>query len=84
MLRSDMNEAEVILLEVTLAARRGRGGRRRQPIEAFGLEDTPDAVAVEMRQEVGEDEGQVIERNAGGTPQLADDRPLLFGRLPGQ
>src|SRR3954449_9053307 len=46
-----MDKAEVIVLEAALAF----GGLRRcwlgATIEAFGLEDAPDAVAVEMRQE---------------------------------
>src|ERR1700709_1930795 len=40
--------------------------------------------ALRMRQEVGEDEGEVVEREAGGAAQGADDGTLLLTRLPGQ
>src|SRR3954453_9172153 len=60
MLDVDMHEAEVIVLESAQAF----GGLRwcwlGPAIEAFGLEDAPDAVAVEMRQEMGNDKRQVI------------------------
>src|SRR3954447_11156678 len=37
-----------------------------------------------MRQEVREDEGEIVEREAGGAAQGADDGALLLARLPGQ
>src|SRR3954471_16649023 len=58
----DVNEAEVVLLERALAL----GGALRNglgpAVQALGLEDTPNAVAVEVRQKVADDKGQVIER----------------------
>ena len=42
------------------------GLRRRQAAQALGLEDAVDGVAVEVRQEVGDHEGEVVERKAGG------------------
>jgi hypothetical protein len=37
-----------------------------------------------MGQEVADHEGKVVEREAGGATQLADDGALLFAGLPGQ
>src|SRR5689334_14886321 len=53
-------------------------------IEALGLEDAPDTVAVEMRQEVCNDKRQVIEGEVGDPAQRADNGALLLGGLPGQ
>ena len=50
-----MHEAEVIVLEGALAFGGLRRCRFKATVEAFGLEDAPDAVAVEMRQEMGDD-----------------------------
>src|SRR3954470_5096581 len=79
-----MDKAEVIVLEAALAF----GGLRRcwlgATIEAFGLEDAPDAVAVERRQEMGDDKRQVIEREVGDPAQRADNGALRLGGLPGQ
>ena len=58
--------------------------RRRQAAQPFGLEDAVDRIAVEMRQEVRDDEGEIIERKAGGLAQGADDGPLFLGGFPGQ
>jgi hypothetical protein len=52
--------------------------------QARRLEDAVDVVPVEVRQEVGDDEGEVVEREAGGAAQLADHGALLLARLPGQ
>src|SRR3954451_4013651 len=80
----DVREAEVIVLEGTLAF----GGlcryRLGAAIEAFGLEDAPDAVAVEMRQEMGNDKRQVVEGKVGDPAQRADNGALRLGGLPGQ
>src|SRR4051794_37279082 len=79
-----MDKAEVIVLEGALAF----GGLRRcwlgATIEAFGLEDAPDAVAVEMRQEMADDKRQVIEGEVGDPAQRADNGALRLGCLPGQ
>jgi hypothetical protein len=61
----------------------GRGGRR-PAAQARGLEDAVDVVAVEVRQEVGDHEGEVVEREAGGPAQGADHGALLLAGLPGQ
>src|ERR1700759_1636694 len=52
--------------------------------EGIVLEDAPDAVAVEMRQEMGDDKCQVIEGEVGDPAQHADNGALLLGGLPGQ
>jgi hypothetical protein len=80
----DVHEAEVIVLEGAFAF----GGLRRcwlgAAIEALGLEDAPDAVAVEMRQEMCSDKRQIIEREVGDAAQRADNGAFLLGCLPGQ
>src|SRR5690348_12244144 len=80
----DVHEAEVIVLEGALAFGGLRRGRFGAAIEARGLEDAPDAVAVEMRQEMCNDKGQVIEREVGDPAQHADNGALRLGCLPGQ
>src|SRR4051794_30781598 len=80
----EMDEAEVVLLEGALAF----GGlcryRLGPTVQPLGLEDAPDAVAVEMRQEMGNDKRQVIEREVGHPAQGADNGALRLGGLPGQ
>src|SRR3954466_9945205 len=80
----DMNKAEVIVLEAALAFGGLRAWWLGATIEAFGLEDAPDAVAVEMRQEMGNDKRQVIEGEVGDPAQRADNGALRLGCLPGQ
>jgi hypothetical protein len=78
----EVHEAEIILLEG--ASLPFSLLRRWQPPQAFGLEDAIDGIAVEMRQEMRDHEGEVIERKAGGAAQRTDDRPLFLGGFPGQ
>ncbi len=78
----DVDEAKVVVAEGNLAFGRAFGERLCPSVQTFGLEDTPDAVPVEVRQEVGDDEGEIIEREVGGAPQAADDGTLFFGGLP--
>ena len=77
-----MHEADLVVLERTVRFARALG--RRQAVEAFSLEDAVDGVPVQMRQEVRENEGEIVEREAGGAAQGADDGALLLARLPGQ
>jgi hypothetical protein len=56
---------------------------RWEAVQPFGSEDTVDGVPVEMRQEVRDDEGKVVEREAGGAAKGADDGAFLYVRLPG-
>src|SRR5215213_4192264 len=79
-----MDEAEVVVLERALAFGRLCRYWFGPAIEAFGLEDAPDAVAVEMRQEMGDDEGQLIEGEVGDPAQRADNGPLVLRCLPRQ
>ena len=53
-------------------------------VQALGLEDAPDAVAVEVWQKVRDNECEVVEREVGGAPQGANDGALLLGSFPGQ
>lgn len=84
MLDVDMDKAKVVVAEGTLALGGTVRGRLFPAVQAFCFEDAPDAVAIEMRQEMRDDEGEVIEREVGGTPQRADDGALLFCGFPGQ
>src|SRR5690348_15230198 len=84
MLDVDVHEAEVIVLEGALAVGGLRRGRFGAAVEARGLEDAPDAVAVEMRQEMADDKCQIIERKVGDPAQPADNGALRLGCLPGQ
>ena len=81
-LHVQVHEAELVLLEL----RRGPlgPGGRRPAAQARGLEDAVDVVAVEVRQEVADHEGEVIQREAGGATQRAYHGALLLARLPGQ
>jgi hypothetical protein len=80
----DVDEAEVIVFEGALALCGPLRHRLGAAVQPFGLEDTPDAVAVEVRQEVAHDKGQVIEGEVSGPAQGADHGAFLFGGLPGQ
>ena len=82
MLDVDVNEAEIVILES--AALPFALLRRRQAAQAFRPEDAINGIAIEMRQEVRDDEGQIVEGKAGGLAQSADDRPFLLGGFPGQ
>ena len=84
MLDVDVDEAEVVVSERALAFGGAFGEGLWPAVQPFDLEDAPDAVAVEVRQEVADDEGKVIEWKVGAAPQGADDGALLLGRLPGQ
>ena len=83
-LEVDVDEAEVVVMECALALGGLVGDRLWSAVQSFGLEDAPDAVAVEVRQEMRDDEGEVVEGEIGRASQGADDGALLFGRLPGQ
>ena len=78
----DVDEAEIVVLERAALALALL--RRRQTAQAFGFEDAVDRIAVEMRQEVRDDEGQIIERKAGRAAQSTDDGPLFLRGFPGQ
>jgi hypothetical protein len=80
----DMNEAEVVVAELPRTPGRTLRGCGTTSVQPLGLEDAPDAVAVEVRQEVPDDEGQIIEGEVGPFAQQADHRAVLRGGLPGQ
>ena len=84
MLDVDMDEAEVIVLEGALAFSRLCRCRLGAAVQPLGLEDAPDAVAIEMRQEMADDKGQVIEGEVGEPTQCANNGALLPGGLPGR
>jgi hypothetical protein len=70
-----MHEAEVVFLKLLGDLPGDRGNR--QPAEPFGFQDTVDAVMVEVRQEVLQREGEVVECEAGHAAQVADNSALL-------
>ena len=51
-------------------------------MDAFRLEDAPDAVAIKVRQEVTDNKGRVVEWEVGGSPHSTNDGPLFLGCLP--
>lgn len=79
----DADDAEVVVAERALALGRLVEHGLGPSVQAFGLEDAPDAVAVEVRQEVADDEGEVVEWEVGAAPQGADYGALFLSRLPG-
>jgi hypothetical protein len=81
-LHVQVHEAEPVLPELGRGPL-GRGGGR-PAAQPLGPEDAVDVVAVEVRQEVGDDEGELVEREAGGATQGAHHGALLLGGLPGQ
>lgn len=80
----DMNEAQVVVAELALAADGMGAGCRWAPVESLGPEDVPDAVAVEVGQEVPDNEGQLIEAEARWSAELADNGALFLFGAPGQ
>jgi len=80
----DVHEAEVVVTEGAVALGEFAGGGLWPAVQVLCLEDALDAVAVEVRQEVADDEGEVVEREVSGASQGADDGALLFGCLPVQ
>jgi hypothetical protein len=80
----DVDEAEIIVPEDALASDGPLGSGRAPAAQPLSFENAPDAVAVQMRQEVGHYEGEVIEGEVGGPAQGADDGALFLGSLPGQ
>lgn len=53
-------------------------------IEASILENAPDAVTVQVRQEMPQDKGQIIKAEFGCLAQMANDRPLFLTGFPGK
>ena len=51
----DVNETEVVILVGALSPRRFGGGGWLTAVETFRPENVPDAIAVEMGQEMGDD-----------------------------
>jgi hypothetical protein len=61
----DVDEAEIVIRERALAFGGPLSHRLGPTVQAFSLDDTPDAVAIEVRQEVADDERQVVEWEVG-------------------
>src|SRR3954451_12503523 len=61
----DVDKSEVVVLELALTPLGPVRGRRWPSAHALGAEDAPDAVAVEVRQEMADHEGEVIEGEVG-------------------
>src|SRR5215203_4627716 len=77
-----MHEAEIVVLEGPVRLAGAACGR--QTAQALGFQDAVDRVAIEMRQEVGDHKGEIIQRTARRTPQGADDGPLFVRCFPGE
>src|SRR3954447_15447632 len=77
-----MHKAEIIGLERTI--RLTRPAWPRQAAQALGFQDAVDRVAIEVRQEVADHKGEVIQRKARRTPQRTDNGPFFVRGFPGQ
>jgi hypothetical protein len=55
-----------------------------QAAQTLGLEEAMDGVAVQVRQDLGDHKGEVVEGKARGLPQGTDNGPLLLAGRPGQ
>src|ERR1700709_1610770 len=84
MLDVDVDEAKIVVSEGTLSLGRTFREGFWPTIKAFCLENTPDAVAIEVRQEVADNKGKIVEREVGGLAHGTNDGPLFFRSLPGQ
>src|SRR4029453_7111655 len=75
-----VHETKIVRLE---AAMRSAGAISRwQAAQALSFQDAVDRVAIEMRQEVADHKGEVIQGKAGGTPQGADNGALFIRGFP--
>ncbi len=74
-----MHEAEVVVLEAAVRLASLLSGR--QAVEALGLEDAVDRVPVQVRQEVADDESEIVEGKACAAAERAHDGALLIGGL---
>ena len=77
-----MDEAKIVVLEGPIWLAGAACGR--QTAQALGFQDAVDRVTVEMRQEVADHKGQVIQGKARRTPQGAHKGPLFIRGCPGQ
>lgn len=83
MLHVDMDVAKVIIPERAITPGRVKLFLWRPAVETCVLQERPDTVSVEVRQEVVHRKGQVIEPEFGRSPQVTDDRALFLRRLLG-
>lgn len=84
MFNVDVDKTEIIVVEASLPL---AGLQRRlgwSSIEALGLQDTVNAITVEMWQKVPEYEGEIIQREACCSAHGADDGALLLVHPPGK
>jgi len=79
-LHVDVHETEIVVLEGPVRLARPACGR--QAAQALGFQNAVDRVTVEMRQEMRDHKGEVIQRKARRTTQRADNGPLLLTGLP--
>jgi hypothetical protein len=78
------NEAKVIVPKPALAVSWSVRREWRSAVQASCPEDAPDAVAVEIGQEVNDDEGGVIEGEVGGAAERAGHGAFLIIGRPQQ
>jgi hypothetical protein len=81
-LHVEMHKADLVLLEDAMRFAGAISGR--QAVETLGLEDAVDRISVQVRQEVGDHKGEVVQREACRAAKRTDDGPFLLARLPGQ
>ncbi len=80
----DMDVAKIVFAKAALSFDRAGRWFCRAPVQTFSFQHTIDVVAVEMRQKVAKNEGQVIQWKAGRASHCADDDPFLLRYAPWQ
>src|SRR4051794_22901416 len=80
----DVNKTKIILFEGPCSLYRSGGDRSGSTVESLRLQKAPDAVTIEVRQKMRDDEGKVIQSEVGDPAQSADHGPFFFGGLPRQ
>ena len=78
----NMDKAQIIVPEAPLSLAGLHRRLRWSSIEALRLENPINAVAVKMRQEVPEHEGEIIQRKTCRPAHCTDDRALFFAHTP--
>src|SRR4051794_12500523 len=68
----DVNKTKIIFFKGSFSLDRSGAGRSGPTMEPIRLQNAPDAVAIEMREEVSNDKGEVIQRKVSDPAQSAN------------
>src|SRR5947209_3461644 len=80
----NVNKAKIILFEGSLSLYWSGRDRSGSAVQSLRLQNAPDAITIQVRQKMRDDEGQVIQSEVGDSAQRTDYRAFFLGRLPGQ